>query len=113
MDFYNLVGGQYSSAQTSMLYADEETRKIPERKSKSIYSLVFKLNMQAQDSIGLFSSRFSPKQPNKMEEIKMRGIKMEPFTLKNAYLAYSFDKNGNLKKLENGRATNTMAKPTH
>jgi hypothetical protein len=28
MDFYNLVGGQYSSAQTSMLYADEETRKI-------------------------------------------------------------------------------------
>jgi len=86
---------------TETVRIDEETRKIPERKSKSIYSLVFKLNMQAQDSIGLFSSRFSPKQPNKMEEIKMRGIKMEPFTLKNAYLAYSFDKNGNLKKLEN------------
>ena len=28
IDFYNLVGGQYSSAQTSMLYSDEETRKI-------------------------------------------------------------------------------------
>jgi hypothetical protein len=28
IEFYNLVGGQYSSAQTSMIYSDEETRKI-------------------------------------------------------------------------------------
>jgi hypothetical protein len=28
IDFFNLVGGQYSSAQTSMFYSDEETRKI-------------------------------------------------------------------------------------
>jgi len=94
---YDVIGEKYLDSELVLI--DKETMRIPERKSNSIYNIVFQVNLPPLE-MHLFSfKRDSTKKlnnyKNKINEYK------SSFTVKNQYVQYTFDQNGNLNKIDN------------
>ena len=93
---YDVIGEKYLESESVLI--DKETIRIPERKSNSIYNIVFQVNLPPLE-MHLFS--FKRDSTKKLNNYKNTIEYKSSFTVKNQYVQYTFDQNGNLNKIDN------------
>ena len=87
---YDVIGEKYLESESVLI--DKETIRIPERKSNSIYNIVFQVNLPPLE-MHLFS--FKRDSTKKLNNYKNTIEYKSSFTVKNQYVQYTFDQNGN------------------
>ncbi len=98
-DDYDVFDDNGEQLDTELSVIDEETKKIPERKSNAIYNVVFKISLPPF----LTQLVYFRRNLGKSFFLNTRETKneLQPFDFENEYIKYSFDKSGNLNQIVN------------
>lgn len=92
----DIVNQKFLLSETILI--DEETMRLPERNSSAIYNIVFKVDLQPLEVLFYEFQRQSSKK--KSTEVK-KVVEQNSFIIKNQFVQYNFDSNGNLNQLDN------------